>query len=770
MKIWVLCITTLLGSVSSLTAQESNCRFEIKGQVIDLNSKLPVPDASVTIAGTTRNVITEELGHFNLNRICKGRVTLVIKVKGYHLLTEDFYVERDSSITLTLSSNTSLKEITILSKKTVVKGTNTSSTVTQKQLEQTRGGTLTDALQNVEGVNALKTGATIAKPVIHGLHSNRILILNNGIRQEGQQWGMEHSPEIDPLVANQITVIKGAEGIRFGPEAIGGVILVEPAPLSKESKITAELNLTGAENGKAGTVSGHLDGGLKKLPGFAWRIQGTGKKSGNIRTADYYLENTGVREANFSGTLGYAKKGLSTEIYLSHFNTDIGIFSGAHIGSIEDLQARIINGRPFEQGQFSYSIDAPRQKVEHNLLKLKGHIHIKNNVHVDFLYGLQQNKRKEYDIRRGGRSSIPSLDLALTTQTFDLSLENITEKGWKNTLGFNGLVQVNNNVPGTLATPLIPNYDTYSGGAYLITKLFKNSYELEAGMRYDFKYMDALGYDQNQELYGTSQTFSNISASLGAVIYLSNNWSLRSNLGSAWRPPSANELYSNGLHHGSAAFERGSINLLNEKSYKWINSTEFSSEKIDLSLSLFFNHIKNYIYLKPSGELYESIRGVFPTFDYHQTNALFTGSDLSLTYHFNRPLYYEMKGSMVRAKDVTTHNFLPWIPSDRLANSIGYRFKHPKNSKTESFIQLSHQFVAKQTRYNEASDYAVPPASYHLFNANAGISFSLSGTRISLNTSINNISNKLYKEYMNRLRYYAHDQGRNITLRALLKF
>jgi iron complex outermembrane receptor protein len=663
-----------------------------------------------------------------------------------------------------------LEEVEIITPRQAAPATGTSATLTLKDLEQTRGGSLGEVLTNIAGVSTLQTGATIAKPVIQGLHSNRILILNNGIRQEGQQWGMEHAPEIDPFVASRITVIKGAEGVRYGPEAIGGVVLVEPAALSKIPEITGELYLTGATNGRAAAVSGRLDGGIQKLPGFAWRLQGTGRTSGNIQAADYYLENTGTRELNLSGALGYTKKGLSTELYLSHFQSGIGIFSGSHIGSIEDLQARIANGRPFETGGFSNAIDAPRQNVAHTLLKLKGQLDLKNRSQLNLLYGLQKNKREEYDIRRGGRSSIPALDLSLLSQTLDLSFEKTTERGFKNTIGVNGIVQVNNNVPGTLATPLIPNYDTYTGGAYLISKLLKDNYVLEGGIRYDHKYLDALGYDRNQELYGGAQTFDNLTLSLGAAVHLNSNWSLRTNLGSAWRPPTASELYSNGLHHGSAAFERGNKALESEKSFKWTSSAEYHSEKLSLDLSVFYNHIDQYIYLQPSGEWYESIRGVFPTFDYSQTNARLTGADLSLRYRINDILAYDLKGAWVRAKDLTNDRYLPWIPADRLENSIGYQSRPSDNTKTESYLKLSHVFVARQDRYQENSDYTAPPPGYHLLNLNAGISFPVQKYRLSFNTSINNISNTEYKDYMNRFRYYAHDQGRNLILRAMLKF
>jgi iron complex outermembrane receptor protein len=230
----------------------------------------------------------------------------------------------------------------------------------------------------------LQTGATIGKPVVNGMHSNRLLILNNGIRQEGQQWGAEHAPEIDPFIAQNISVVKGSEAIRYGAEAIGGVVIIEPPALPSDSTIHAEVNLVGASNGRSGTVSGMLSGNFKKIPALAWRIQGTAKRSGNLQTADYFLDNTGSKELNYSAALGYNKEHMGFDLFFSHFNTELGIFKESHIGSTEDLYSHIEHGRPFDNGSFYYAIDAPKQQVVHNLFKATGHIHL-NDHHLTLL-------------------------------------------------------------------------------------------------------------------------------------------------------------------------------------------------------------------------------------------------------------------------------------------------------------------------------------------------------------------------------------------------
>ena len=200
--------------------------------------------------------------------------------------------------------------------------------------------------------------------MIHGLQGYRILILNNGIRQEGQQWGNEHAPEIDPFIAQKISVIKGANAVRYGSDAMAGVILVEPNDLPDKASVTGEVNLVGLINGKTGIASAILQGYFDKIKGFSWRVQGTLKKGGNTNTPNYYLKNTGVQESNFSYALNYHRKNWGLETYYSQFKTKIGIFSSAHVGNLTDLQAAFNSNKPQDSlATFSYDIARPYQDI-----------------------------------------------------------------------------------------------------------------------------------------------------------------------------------------------------------------------------------------------------------------------------------------------------------------------------------------------------------------------------------------------------------------------
>ena len=149
---------------------------------------------------------------------------------------------------------------------------------------------------------------------------------------------------------------------------------------------------------------------------------------------------------------------------------------------------------------------------------------------------------------------------------------------WSGSIGINIIQQANNNVPGTGVTPLIPNYDMINGGIYVMEKYLKGPIEVEAGIRYDYREVNAARFIGNI-LQEADLSYQNFSAFIGGIYQLSPYFSFTSNLGTAWRPPNVNELFSQGLHHGAAAVEIGDPNLDSEKSLKWVNGIEYEGKR-----------------------------------------------------------------------------------------------------------------------------------------------------------------------------------------------
>lgn len=760
-------------------AQKSSYQITLK--VTDAATALPITGVTITIPHSDIKGNSDAAGLYRLvlsHQEAKIPVIVKYSAVGYKALQQKILITKDTTIVISLDPAANrLREVQIKGRQAAITRTSISSTLSNQQLEKTRGGTLGEVLTDISGVNLLKSGSTISKPIIHGLYSNRILILNNGIRLEGQQWGAEHAPEIDPFIAQQIHVIKGAESVKYGAEAIGGIVITEPPALPQTATVSGNVNLIGASNGRAVTTAAMLTGGLKGIEGFGWRVQGSAKKSGNIKTADYYLGNTGVRELNFSAAAGYKTGHSNYEAYYSRFSTELGILYSAHIGTIEDINARIAAGRPLENYGFSYDITAPRQKVSHQLLKLTGHYDLNHNNVLNITYAFQKNHRKEYDTRRGDREAIPITDLVLNTHTVDVKLDMPISDGVKRSYGINSMVQVNNNISGTLANTFIPNFDSYTAGAFVVQHWIKEKYEFEAGLRYDYKYFDAAGFrysyttaqdqqsENTEQYYGGSNSFNNVTGSAGIIWKFNLKWHLASNIGLAWRSPTANELYSNGLHHGAGLYEVGNPAMRNEKGYKWITSLKHSGTLVKFNLDVYLQYINNYIYSRPDLHFKQTISGTYPVFRYTQTNATFAGIDFTGTYQFLPAFSYQLNASLVRAKDVTAKNYLPYIPADRMSQAI-----HWDLDLKGTYLQFKHSFVCRQNRFEAESDYAPPPGSYHLFTMTAGTSVKFGQQVMSINMSADNLFNVLYKDYMNRYRYYTHDIGRNLTLRLAYKF
>lgn len=759
--------------VTTVFSQDATCTLTLRGRITDSDTGLPLSGVTINAYPGSFQVISNEHGYFLLERLCpETNYKIIASSIGFDSITVEATPGDGRLLEIILHHGTvKLHDVEVVGHGRRTATANPVTTLSSETIAEGRGGTLAGLFDALPGVNMLQTGSTIAKPVINGMHSNRILVLNNGIRQEGQQWGSEHAPEIDPFAAGDFKLIKGAEGVRYGADAIGGVILASPPPMPIDPHLSGELHTIYNTNGRSGTLSGMMQSAVARIKGLSWRVQGTAKRSGNTRTADYYLGNTGMSEANLSGAIQYSRGSTLLEAYYSRFQTSLGILASAHAGSVEDIEARIAAGRPLENYAFDYEISSPRQQIVHDLGKLRWHRDYTNGSWMDIQYGIQRNHRQEYDLRRGDRDALPMLDMVLTTQTLDAGYRSGRTGGWESQLGTNLALQINNNVPGTLNTPLIPNYDSFSAGVFAIERLVTEKGELEAGLRYDFKTFDAAGYDSNQEYYGGYRQFHNISGSLGGVLRLWDNWQLRSNVGLAWRAPNANELYSSGLHHGAALYEIGDPDLKSEQSFKWIVSPSYARNRLTVNVDVYAQYIRHYIYAQPSaGEFIRSIRGTFPVFRYGQTDAGFWGIDLDAEYQLPSGFSYHLGASLIRARDITQDSYLPYIPADRIDHHLRWEIPLKSGKFSNSYLKLGHRAVLRQARYEEGSDYAPPPPAYQLFSFHGGTRLALGHREVDISLSATNLFNTQYREYMNRFRYFSHDMGRNVSIRLAYLF
>jgi iron complex outermembrane receptor protein len=765
----------------TIHAQQSGCNLVLKGQItLKDTGQVAANGVSVTIPKLQKGVITDSAGKFVFDNLCPGKLELVVTFQGYRTLDTILSISNDLMVNFPLFSNAEqLNGVTVTSeiiRKDQV-STAVKTTLTGQALEETRGLSLGESLKTITGVNSIQTGPTISKPVIHGVYSNRILIVNNGIRQEGQNWGNDHAPEIDPFIATKITIVKGPASIIYGSDAIGGVILLDPKDLRSVPGVDGELDLVGMTNGRMGAVSGMIEGAADNaLKGLSWRVQGTLKKAGNFQTANYYMGNTGFYEDDYSATLNFNKPNYGAQMYYSRFDTKIGIASASHIGTLADLYEAFQRSEPAVKSGFTYDITRPYQTVNHELFKTSGYMTLGNNMgKLDAVYAFQSDIRKEYDADISFNDSLarlnpPDLYFKLFTNTVDLIWEHpAIDKKIVGSIGVN-FISHGNSQEGTGYQELIPNFVDYGGGAFIIEKWEINKLLLEGGIRYDYRWLRAYTVNATTLVENTpTYIWQNISTNFGASYRFSDKFSTVLNFGTAWRPPQVIELFANGIHQSAASYERGDTSLNLEKAYNTSLGFKYSTDHFEVEFGTYINYFNNYIYLKPDSVPIQTIQGAFPSYTYTQVNALFEGIDLNISYSFLNHLILNSKTTIVRARNLNIHDWLINIPADRFDNTLKYQLLSMGKCRNV-FISINNLIVLQQTRVPPKSDYVPPPPGYMLWGASAGCSIPIFGKFMDISLTVTNLTNVSYRDYLNRFRYYLDDLGRNFSLRLTVPF
>lgn len=755
---------------STLFAQ-NKCDCTLRGTIVSEETKQKISNATIYLKGTKFGTKSDEKGFYQLNHICPGTYRLVCEISSFNKVEMTITLKEENLQNISLHEHEEhLQEVIVSGKKTESSSQMTGQ-LSEEERAQKNGLSLGEMIKGISGVQSLQTGSTISKPVIHGMHSSRVIILNQGVRQEGQQWGSEHAPEIDPFVSKNIQIIKGPAGLRYGGDAIGGIVLMEPNALADTAGIKGEIQNIYFTNGRQWVVSGSLEGGISNYKGWGWRIQGTIKDGGNIQSANYYLANTGVKEENFSGQLGYKTRNWGSELYYSRFHNIIGIYLGSHIGNVGDLEAAIereIPSKIYTPSEFTRQIDRPNQDVFHDLLKIKNFYKLENGSAIRGTFAYQTDERFELDVLRAGKN-VNNLRFQLDTFTGELLLdETNATKNWKGQLGLTFLNQGNitsgkSVMNPTISNSLLPNYYQTNWGFFGIERLVKEKYELEVGLRYDFKNLEThrtlisySGFSKRENYH-----YKGFSGSIGTKYRWSNNFENHLIIARAFRAPSANELFSYGVHHGAGAFEIGDPFLKGETATNFSLNSIFNKNKLELEVGFYYNYLQNFIYLRPMVEngipyYIQTVRGVFPGFEYQQINATFQGIDGKLTYQLNNHWSFTHKTSIIRAFDVKNNQYLVNIPADRFEYQIRFQF-----NQSRQYISAGLTDVAMQTRVEEGSDYVNPPKGYQLVELNWGLKVH----QFDIGIRISNALNSAYRDYLNRFRYFTDDQGRNISLR-----
>ena len=779
-----------------------DCNLTISGKIIDLQHNSPLEAAVIEVVGTRLAAVSDANGDFILSNQCKGKLTLKIS----HLNCDDVFREIDlessSSYNFRLEHRVENLNEVVVSKLRVheLSATSKIHSLTELQKDRFSSKGIAGALEQISGVTILSTGNSIGKPVIHGMFGSRVGIVYDDMLLENQQWGQDHAPNVDLNTFENIRLIKGASTLKYGTTPGGVVVLASILPKRVDS-LYGKTILSGMYNGRGYSA---ISNWVKSYKSGAYlKLQGTVKRNGDFTSPNYNLTNTGNKENNFSISLG--KNGLQHKwkAFFSYFDTEIAILKSAHIGNVKDLLRAIESDVPLVIDPLKSDIDFPKQANNHytanieytNTSVVNGELHLK--------YSWQRNHRKEFDIRRGALKDTPALDMALNTHNL------ISNYEWDTTFGNfdSGVffqVQDNYSSPETEIRRLIPDYLKTKLGGYL-TATFNNTKDFifEFGARYEYHnnevqkfYRDSrwdlknyeapfrkyvIREEKSQKLIKRTLVFNTFSFNAGVRHSLSPTYSINVNYNHTQRAPNIAEMFSDGLHHSLASIEYGNPFLGKETTHKAVIDFEKKAGNFQFSLTPYIivgNN--NYIVNEPTG-VESTIRGAFPVWEYAAVSALFKGFDFDFSYAFNAKTQFRNSTSWVEATNTKTDLPLVNIPPLTINNQL--QFSLP--NWNSFFVMVNSKTIFRQTQFpnnnfdttviedgkivTKTVDISTPPNGYHDLGLELNWGpYPLRSSNVSISLSFDNVLDASYRNYLNRLRFYSDEIGRNISLQIKL--
>ncbi|MGB1362277.1 MAG: TonB-dependent receptor, partial [Flavobacteriaceae bacterium] len=754
--------------------------------------------AVIQVVGSDETVFSNADGVFILENQCPKKINLKIS----HLNCEDLYTEfninKSTSRRFYLEHHIeSLEEVVVEeSKIKKLSSTAPSYALTELQKDQYSGRGLAKALEQISGVNILNTGNVISKPVIHGMFGSRVGIIYDGVPIENQQWGQDHAPNIDQNAFEEIRLIKGAGVLKYSGDTPGGVVVLESKLPKIADSLYGKTILNGMSNGRGLNLISSWTKSFQS--GNYFKVQGTIKRNGDFSAPDYVLSNTGTNENNISLSLGQNKILSQWKTNFSFFSQEIGILRSAHVGNVYDLVTAIESDTPTIINPFSYQINFPKQVNKHYTAGIQYSKRNSSNGKWTAKYSWQRNNRKEYDVRRGSYKNKAAIDLTLDTHNLTTNYE---WGGSKWTFDSGAFLQIQDNYsnPNTGIKRLIPDYIKTRLGAYFTSSYTpSNDFSLGFGFRYGHQnnqvkkfykisrwnkenYEERLGAYVirevlSQKLVEQRLIFNNLSLSTGVKYLIDPDLKLRLNFFHTERAPDIAEMFSDGLHHSLASIEYGNPFLKSEITQKFVINFEKERGNFRYNFSPYLTYGQNYIVIEPKGfEL--NIRGAFPVWECRPLSAIIRCFDLDLSLRLGERIELKNNSSWIEGYEKVTKTPLINIPSFTTTNQIQFSFPKWKSflmSLSSKSVLRQNQFpnhnfetsvVENGKRVRKLVDISTPPKGYHLLGMELHWgAYPFFSDKISISLIFDNLLDTSYRNYLNRLRFYADEMGRNIML------
>ena len=785
---WIgLCLSLL--SHNSF-AQNSN--FELSGTVKSQAGKA-LDGAYVKI--DEQYFWTSEEGRYSA-KLAEGTYNIQISIIGFISVDTIIQLQENKRLDFTLKQAVNGLDEVMLEGHQHKKTSQQVLYVDNEYLQNQFSGSLASSLEKLPGFNAMQIGSGASKPIIRGLGLNRVAVAENGVKQEGQQWGADHGLEIDALQVEDLEIIKGVGSIAYGSDALGGVVRIKNNKVPEDGLSGSIYTFTKSVNNSLGSsaqiaykqndwfVKGKLTGltfADYKLP-----TDQISYLNFNIPVYDEQLKNTAGKELNWYTQIGVVKDRFSSTLSVSSVYQKSGFFPGSH--GIPDI-SRV------EPDGDSRNIEEPFQRATHFKI-INNSSFLFENGELDLDLSFQRNHRQEWSLfhtHYAGQQPPevnPNLELDFALDTYgakatyhhDFNREHETQFGldvqWKNNEieGFNFL---------------LPEYQSSNYAVFAIHEFEPSKQNLwTLGLRFDYGLIDMEGYydpnlyeylignNQSQEIATSyaqrsqdlNRDFASFNVRLGWDHQFNEQFSSKLNLGTAFRLPTAIELGANGIHHGSFRHEQGDPNLDPEQGFMADVSLNYSENSWKINLSPYAYFFNNYIFLRPSGT-FSLLPHSGQLYKYSESEALLSGVELKIDKEIGR-WHFGLAGEYIYNKQLTSNrsrNYpLPFTPANNVFTEVGYQLLTDSKIFNATEVSINNRSVMEQDRIAQGEE--ITPG-YSLWGIGYQTTLKLDAFKANINFRIDNLFNT---KYFNHTSFYRRlqipEMGRNIQLSVKIPF
>ena len=617
-----------------------------------------------------------------------------------------------------------------------------------------------ETLAKQPGVSATSFGPAASRPILRGLGGDRIRILTDGIGSlDLSSSSADHAVAINPLTADRVEILRGPSALLFGSAAIGGVVNVIDSRIPRrdpERPLHAEgmagYGTAANERSASLSIDVPLGGGLVAHGDGSWSKSDDLRTGGSILSrplrerarasadpairdlADLrgQLPNSAARSTEFAGGLAYVKGALNAGVSITRHTALYAVPIRFSLDPEVKAEAPTIDS---EQTRYDARAEIPIGGFLESVRVRSGY----SRYHHDELQEDGAIGTSFY--ARGGEVRAEAIQSE--------------RNGWG---GTTGLQYVAKRVAIDGAEKYLPDARQQQTGLFTLQSIELGALRIEGGARFENSRLIA----DADALLGTPayrRTFNTLSLSLGGLYEFAPRWKAGLNLARSARAPAIDELYANGPHAGTQAFEIGDPDLDAERSLGGELSLRYARGPMRFALTAYRSRFANFIFQAPTGDVEDGL----PVFQYQQGKATYSGFEVEVQSPLGRvggvAVGLEAQADAVRAT-IKGYGPAPQIPPVRfLAALTG------EAGPVDGRIEVEH--ALKQTR---TATLETDTPGYTLLNASVEWHPLTDRPDLTLGLSANNIFDVVARRHSSLLKDYAPLAGRDVRVTARFEF